>query len=213
MKAREPKTAQLLHDIQQNLQLVDHWEAFVRASCFQLWLLLSCFSGDSIFWFPQALREKNVMCQRLLNQANMFENILLPSHWSCSSLHEYAQPSQSVPPCITHRYKQDPDHAVSTCQYFCPVKLAGVHDTELRLAVLLPQLGSGCVWPDGPWYSLKPLRAKLAWTNPNLLDILTLDQCSVLCGHAAWPKLIHLIKGWSRNCYILEKGRSYVMLA
>lgn len=126
------------------------------------------------------------------------ENILLPSHWSCSSSHEEAWAFQSVSPCITHEYKHDPDHAVSTCQHFYPIKLARVHDTEAG-CVLLSQLGSECAQPDGPWYGLKPLTAKLAWINPNLLDILALDQCSVPCDHAVWPTLTHLIKDCSHN--------------
>lgn len=67
---------QLLNDIQQSQQLVDHWEMLVRASCFQLLaaavlLLGTTSSGSHKHW------EKNVMCQttlrRLLNQASMFE--------------------------------------------------------------------------------------------------------------------------------------------
>lgn len=71
MKALGPKTEQLLNDIHQSQQLEDHWEMFVRASCFQLLTVAVLLLGRQYLLVPISTERKNAMCQttlgRLLN--------------------------------------------------------------------------------------------------------------------------------------------------
>lgn len=113
---------QLLNNIHQSQQLVDHWEMFVRVICFQLLTAVVLLLWETAFSSSHMHRERKMWCAKPLWEdcsieliyLNGMENILFPSCWCCPSFSEQALAFQSAPlhhPCTQMWFRSCLRHA------------------------------------------------------------------------------------------------------
>lgn len=109
---------QLLNNIHQSQQLVDHWEMFVRVICFQLLTAVVLLLWETAFSSSHMHRERKMWCAKPLWEDCSIELIywmvwrifsFLPVDAAPLSVNRLWPSSQ--PLYITHAHKCDSDHA------------------------------------------------------------------------------------------------------